>query len=246
MRSPWGWASWASFWRVVRYAWTPLSKRRQKNGHLECLHPTAGIYGVPGGPLLPRPDGCPSTWPRASRNLVGGFHTEYSGIKLMMFLVAEYLHMIAASFLIVLLFFGGWHFWGLTGGEPVAGIGLALLRIVVLLVKFMLVVLFFMVARWSWPRFRFDQLMNLAWKVMLPLGLVNLVGMALWIEYRPAPVYGRRRVDRDGDLRMGIARCVMARGGLACPLGSRQSTAVGPGCCPTWIRRRLPRHEARR
>jgi NADH-quinone oxidoreductase subunit H len=119
----------------------------------------------------------------SEQELVGGFHTEYSGIKLMMFLVAEYLHMIAASFLIVLLFFGGWHFWGLTGSEPVAGIGVALLRIVVLLAKFMLVVLFFMVARWSWPRFRFDQLMNLAWKVMLPLGLVNLVGIAVWIEY---------------------------------------------------------------
>jgi NADH-quinone oxidoreductase subunit H len=117
------------------------------------------------------------------QELVGGFHTEYSGIKLMMFLVAEYLHMIAASFLIVLLFFGGWHFWGLTGSEPVAGIGLALLRIIVLLAKFMVVVLFFMVARWSWPRFRFDQLMNLAWKVMLPLGLVNLVAVAFWIEF---------------------------------------------------------------
>lgn len=117
------------------------------------------------------------------QELVGGFHTEYSGIKLMMFLVAEYLHMIAASLLIVMLFFGGWHFWGLTGSEPVAGIGLALLRILVLFVKFMAVVVFFMVARWSWPRFRFDQLMNLAWKVMLPLGLVNLVGLAVWIEY---------------------------------------------------------------
>lgn len=117
------------------------------------------------------------------QELVGGYHTEYSGIKLMMFLVAEYLHMVAASFLIVLLFFGGWHFWGLTGSEPVAGIGVALLRVVVLLTKFMLVVLFFMVARWSWPRFRFDQLMGLAWKVMLPLGLVNLVGLAVWIEF---------------------------------------------------------------
>lgn len=117
------------------------------------------------------------------QELVGGYHTEYSGIKLMMFLVAEYLHMIAASFLLVLLFFGGWHFWGLTGSEPVAGIGVALLRVAVLLAKFMFVVLFFMVARWSWPRFRFDQLMSLAWKVMLPLGLVNLVGLAFWIEY---------------------------------------------------------------
>ncbi len=117
------------------------------------------------------------------QELVGGFHTEYSGIKLMMFLVAEYLHMITASFLIVLLFLGGWHFWGVTGSEPVAGIGLALVRIGVLLAKFMVVVLFFMIARWSWPRFRFDQLMNLAWKVMLPLGLVNVVALAFWIEF---------------------------------------------------------------
>ncbi len=117
------------------------------------------------------------------QELIGGYHTEYSGIKLLMFLVAEYLHMVAAAFLIVLLFFGGWHFWGLTGSQPVAGIGVAMVRIVVLLAKFMLVILFFMVARWSWPRFRFDQLMNLAWKVMLPLGLVNLAAVAVWIEY---------------------------------------------------------------
>lgn len=148
------------------------------------------------------------------QELVGGFHTEYSGIKLMMFLVAEYLHMIAASLLIVLLFFGGWHFWGLTGSEPVAGIGLALLRIGVLFAKFMLVVLFFMVARWSWPRFRFDQLMNLAWKVMLPLGLVNLVGVAFWIEY------GRPRFD--GAAEWGV----MAICGWALLVGSWLVTTV--------------------
>lgn len=117
------------------------------------------------------------------QELIGGYHTEYSGIKLLMFLVAEYLHMVAAAILIVLLFFGGWHFWGLTGSQPVAGIGLALVRLVVLFAKFMLVILFFMLARWSWPRFRFDQLMNLAWKVMLPLGLVNLAAVTVWIEY---------------------------------------------------------------
>ncbi len=117
------------------------------------------------------------------QELIGGYHTEYSGVKLLMFLVAEYLHMVAAALLIVLLFFGGWHFWGLTGGLPVSGIGGALLRMVVLTAKFMLVILLFMLARWSWPRFRFDQLMNLAWKVMLPLGLVNLAAVAAWIEY---------------------------------------------------------------
>jgi NADH-quinone oxidoreductase subunit H len=60
-----------------------------------------------------------------------------------------------------------------------------LARIVVLAAKVMLVIFFFMISRWSWPRFRFDQLMNLAWKVMVPLGMVNLVFVACWIEYAP-------------------------------------------------------------
>ena len=58
----------------------------------------------------------PFDLPEAEQELVGGYHTEYSGIKLMMYLVAEFLHMITASFLIVILFLGGWHFWGLTDG----------------------------------------------------------------------------------------------------------------------------------
>ena len=57
----------------------------------------------------------PFDLPEAEQELVGGYHTEYSGIKLMMYLVAEFLHMVAAAFLIVILFLGGWHFWGLTG-----------------------------------------------------------------------------------------------------------------------------------
>ena len=53
--------------------------------------------------------------PEAEQELIGGYHTEYSGMKLLLFLMAEFLHMITASFLIVILFLGGWHFWGLTG-----------------------------------------------------------------------------------------------------------------------------------
>lgn len=117
------------------------------------------------------------------QELVGGFHTEYSGMKLMLYLVAEYLHMITASFLMVILFFGGWHFWGLTGGEEAVGWPVALLRIAVLLSKVLAVILFFMLARWSWPRFRFDQLMNLAWKALLPLGLIHVVAVAFGIVY---------------------------------------------------------------
>jgi NADH-quinone oxidoreductase subunit H len=130
----------------------------------------------------------PFDLPEAEQELVGGYHTEYSGIKLMMYLVADFLHMITASFLIVILFLGGWHFWGLTGGINSAGGDLvtwstAILRIIVMLVKVMGVILFFMLARWSWPRFRYDQLMDIAWKVMIPCGLANLVVVAVWVEY---------------------------------------------------------------
>lgn len=126
----------------------------------------------------------PFDLPECEQELVGGYHTEYSGMKLLLFLIAEYLHMVTAAFLIVILFLGGWHLWGLTGsGVEVSWIG-ALLRIGVITFKIIAVVIFFMLIRWSWPRFRFDQLMNLAWKVMLPLGLINLVAVAVIEQFK--------------------------------------------------------------
>jgi NADH-quinone oxidoreductase subunit H len=127
----------------------------------------------------------PFDLPEAEQELVGGYHTEYSGIRLLLFLVAEFLHMITAAFLIVIMFLGGWHLWGVTGaGTEVTWAG-ALLRFAILSAKILGVIVFFMLVRWSWPRFRFDQLMNLAWKVMLPLGLANLVTVAAVEELRP-------------------------------------------------------------
>jgi NADH-quinone oxidoreductase subunit H len=125
----------------------------------------------------------PFDLPEAEQELVGGYHTEYSGIKLMLYMVAEFLHMIVASFLIVMLFLGGWHWWGLTGSADAASWPMVLLRVIVLLAKVMGVILFFMLARWSWPRFRFDQLMDIGWKVMIPWGLVNFVAVATWLEF---------------------------------------------------------------
>jgi NADH-quinone oxidoreductase subunit H len=141
----------------------------------------------------------PFDLPEAEQELVGGYHTEYSGLKLLLFLVAEFLHMILASFLIVMLFLGGWHLPYLTGpvpppgamvdpslmvDQPLIGWGTAILRLVVLHSKIFLVIVFFMLVRWSWPRFRFDQLMNLAWKIMLPLGMVNFTAIAIFQELR--------------------------------------------------------------
>ncbi len=125
----------------------------------------------------------PFDLPEAEQELIGGYHTEYFGIKLMMYLVGEYLHMITAAFLIVILFFGGWHFWGLTGSSDTVTWTQAILRIIVLNVKVLGMIFFFMVARWSWARFRYDQLMSLAWLVMLPMGMVNIAYVAVWQEY---------------------------------------------------------------
>jgi NADH-quinone oxidoreductase subunit H len=126
----------------------------------------------------------PFDLPEAEQELIGGYHTEYGGMKLLLFLIAEFLHMVTASFLIVILFLGGWHFWGLTGVDDQVTWGIAILQIVVLTAKIFAVVCLFMLVRWSWPRFRFDQLMSLAWKTMMPLGLVHLVTMAILVEVR--------------------------------------------------------------
>jgi NADH-quinone oxidoreductase subunit H len=132
----------------------------------------------------------PFDLPEAEQELIGGYHTEYAGMKLLLFLVAEFLHMITASFLIVVLFLGGWHLPFITGSPDAEVISwpVAILRIAVLHGKIFAVIVFFMWVRWSWPRFRFDQLMNLAWKIMLPLGLVNFLAVAILEELRH--VYG--------------------------------------------------------
>ncbi len=124
----------------------------------------------------------PFDLPECEQELIGGYHTEYAGMKLLLFLIAEFLHMVVSAFLIVILFFGGWHLWGVTGsGDEVTWFE-AIARIAVLVAKIMVAILFFMLVRWSWPRFRFDQLMSLAWKVMLPLGLLNLAAVAIVSE----------------------------------------------------------------
>jgi NADH-quinone oxidoreductase subunit H len=120
----------------------------------------------------------PFDLPECEQELIGGFHTEYSGIKFVLFFLAEYTHVVTVCFLTALLFLGGWHFPGLPA--PVGGsLTGTLLGLLVLLVKVSFVLLLIMLLRWALPRFRFDQLMSLAWKGLVPMALVNLVGVAL-------------------------------------------------------------------
>jgi NADH-quinone oxidoreductase subunit H len=123
----------------------------------------------------------PFDLPESEQELVGGFHTEYSAMKFGMFFLGEYLHMITVSFLTVILFFGGWDFPFLLD-QSQTGLLSAVFKVVVLLTKVALVILFMMWVRWTLPRFRYDQLMDLAWKSLIPLGLVNLVATATIVE----------------------------------------------------------------
>lgn len=124
----------------------------------------------------------PFDLPECEQELVGGFHTEYSGIKFVLFFLAEYTHIVTVSFLTVLLFFGGWHLPGLPGPSG-ASMPILLLGTLVLVLKVSVVVAFIMLLRWALPRFRFDQLMGLAWKGLIPLGLVNLLGVAIVLTF---------------------------------------------------------------
>ena len=90
--------------------------------------------------------------------------------------------MITVSFLTVILFFGGWHFPGIA--EPgTVGFGAMLLKLGVLLTKVFMVILVIMLIRWTIPRFRFDQLMGLAWKVLIPLSTANVVAVMTVLQF---------------------------------------------------------------
>jgi len=126
----------------------------------------------------------PFDLPEAEPELVAGYHTEYSSMKFLMFYMAEYAHIILASSLMVLLFFGGWHLPFVEGMLVAAGPGVAgLAHLGIFFAKLSFFLFFYIWVRWTLPRFRYDQLMNLGWKVMLPLALINVVwtaGLVLW------------------------------------------------------------------
>lgn len=109
----------------------------------------------------------------AEQELVGGYHTEYSSMKFAMYFMAEYMHMIVGSAVAVTLFLGGWHFFGLetVGGPFWSGA----ISFGIFFVKTAFFLFVFIWVRWTLPRFRYDQLMNLGWKFLLPIALTTIV-----------------------------------------------------------------------
>ncbi|MBK9455112.1 MAG: NADH-quinone oxidoreductase subunit NuoH [Chitinophagales bacterium] len=118
----------------------------------------------------------PFDLPESETELVGGFHTEYSSMKLGFFLFAEYVNMFISSAMITCLYFGGYNFPGMEAVQGSVGdIWFVLICVAVMFAKVLFFVFFFMWIRWTIPRFRFDQLLNLGWKVLLPLSILNVL-----------------------------------------------------------------------
>ncbi len=121
----------------------------------------------------------PFDLPEGETELVGGFHTEYSSMKFAMFFMSEYANMVTVSCLATLLFFGGWH--GPVFGPKIVQIFLPVFWFCLKVFCFMF---FYIWMRGTLPRFRYDQLMSLGWKFLLPLGLLNILVTSFVIAWR--------------------------------------------------------------
>ena len=125
----------------------------------------------------------PFDLPECEIELVGGYHTEYSSMKLGFYLFAEYINMFISSAIIVCLFFGGYNF------PFISDLGLshnmlAILGTVLFFAKVFFFIFFFMWIRWTIPRFRYDQLMRMGWKVLIPLAVANIVITAVYLMWK--------------------------------------------------------------
>jgi NADH-quinone oxidoreductase subunit H len=144
----------------------------------------------------------PFDLPEAETELVGGYHTEYSGMRFALFFLGEYAAMVSASAIMVTVFLGGWSLplpWFNGQPMPEAVLGLALpswlagqampwwfgfLSVGVFLAKILFFIALFIVIRWTLPRFKYDQLMSLGWKVFMPLAFVNIFVVAALVLLR--------------------------------------------------------------
>ena len=130
----------------------------------------------------------PFDLPEAESELVGGYHTEYSSMKFALFFLGEYMHMITGSAFFALIFLGGWHMPFMN--TILGGLGIAegsLLAVLIAMGNFILKVIvllaIMMWIRWTLPRFRFDQLMRLAWRAMIPLSLALLLMTGVFVYF---------------------------------------------------------------
>jgi NADH-quinone oxidoreductase subunit H len=108
--------------------------------------------------------------------LIGGYHTEYSSMKMGFYLFAEYANMFVSSTILAVLFFGGYNYPGMSWVVENWGVNIAnVFGIAALFIKLCGFIFFYMWVRWTIPRFRYDQLMHLGWRILIPLSIVNII-----------------------------------------------------------------------
>ncbi len=125
----------------------------------------------------------PFDMPESETELVGGFHTEYGSFKFGFFFLAEYAHMVIGSAIFSLLFLGGWHFLPWIASPWPASIFGTICSVLWFLGKIVFLMFFFIWIRWTLPRFRYDQVMQLAWGKLLPIALINLVFYTILVAF---------------------------------------------------------------
>jgi NADH-quinone oxidoreductase subunit H len=175
----------AHYWAGFIPAWNVFTQPLAFLMFLVCIHAEANR--------------APFDLAEAEQELVGGYHTEYSAMRFALFFLGEYAGMITTSMVCVALFFGGWHIpwldlaWPKLFGDPssahpeiVPKLWVCILRSIVIFSKAMFIIFVFMWVRWSLPRFRFDQLMHLAWRALIPISLAILL-MTAFVLYFAGP-----------------------------------------------------------
>lgn len=126
----------------------------------------------------------PFDLPECETELVGGYHTEYSSMKLGFYLFAEYINMFISSAVMATLYFGGYNYPFMDWVAANAGTNISvIIGVVALFAKIFGFIFFFMWVRWTIPRFRYDQLMDLGWKTLIPLAIANIIITGLWMTF---------------------------------------------------------------
>ena len=153
----------------------------------------------------------PFDLPEAESELVAGYHTEYSAMKFSMFFIAEYSNMLTAAALLVTLFFGGWDIPFLTWDAEPWTVGKTAVTFGAFWAKTLSFMFLYVWVRWTIPRFRFDQLMDLGWKVLLPISLVYVmvVGVAVWAAEAMGLPYGRGQAALLSVVSLGLGAVVI-------------------------------------
>ncbi|NBX93444.1 MAG: NADH-quinone oxidoreductase subunit NuoH [Proteobacteria bacterium] len=168
-----------------------------QDGTLGGFLPNWGIFYQPLGFLIflissfAETNRLPFDLPETEAELVAGFHTEYGSMKFATFFMAEYMNLSTMAGMMTVLFFGGWHLPWITDQQVLDWVGsqnlLCLIQVVTYISKVAVFLFLYVLIRWTLPRFRFDQLLHLAWTNLIPLGLINVAVSAVLMYLMRGP-----------------------------------------------------------